>query len=81
MEGIYCYVDLKDNSIVYVGKDSNIDKKSRYYGEHFMKCRYCKKYKHIDDIFGYCHKYQAQATVYDNCERIRKIRNDDTSLN
>lgn len=32
MEGIYCYVDLKDNSIVYVGKDSNIDKKSRYYG-------------------------------------------------
>ena len=28
-KGIYCYVDKKDNQIVYVGKDSNIDKNKR----------------------------------------------------
>ena len=27
--GIYCYSDTKDNSVVYVGKDSHIDKDSR----------------------------------------------------
>ena len=29
MMGIYCYVDTMDNSVVYVGKDSNIDKGKR----------------------------------------------------
>ena len=29
-KGIYCYIDKKDNQIVYVGKDSNIDKKKRH---------------------------------------------------
>ena len=28
-KGIYCYIDKKDNQIVYVGKDSNIDKNKR----------------------------------------------------
>lgn len=31
MLGIYCYIDKKDNSIVYVGKDSNIHRKVRMY--------------------------------------------------
>ena len=29
MMGIYAYFDKKDNSVVYVGKDSNIDKGKR----------------------------------------------------
>lgn len=29
MKGIYCYKDLQTNEIIYVGKDSNIDKKKR----------------------------------------------------
>lgn len=29
-KGIYCYIDKKDNQIVYVGKDSNIDKNKRH---------------------------------------------------
>ena len=29
-KGIYCYIDKKDNQIVYIGKDSNIDKNKRY---------------------------------------------------
>ena len=29
-KGIYCYIDNKDNQVVYVGKDSNIDKKKRH---------------------------------------------------
>ena len=29
-KGIYCYIDKKGNQIVYVGKDSNIDKNKRH---------------------------------------------------
>lgn len=31
MKGIYCYTDIKTDEIVYIGKDSHIDEKSRYY--------------------------------------------------
>ena len=31
MKGIYCYIDTKNNSIVYIGKDSYIEKKKRHY--------------------------------------------------
>lgn len=31
MRGIYCYTDLKNDEIVYVGKDSNIHKNTRHY--------------------------------------------------
>ena len=46
MMGIYAYVDTKDNSVVYVGKDSHIDKgirrkahmwPSRYEGQKFNR--------------------------------------------
>ena len=30
MNGIYLYYDTKKNSVVYIGKDSNIDKKTRH---------------------------------------------------
>lgn len=39
MKGIYCYIDLKTDEIVYIGKDSNIDKKLRYYA-HKTPSRY-----------------------------------------
>lgn len=38
-KGIYCYIDKKDNQIVYVGKDSNIDKNKRY-KEHLAPSKY-----------------------------------------
>ena len=38
-KGIYCYIDKKDNQIVYVGKDSNIDKNKRH-REHFSPSKY-----------------------------------------
>lgn len=28
-KGIYCYIDKKNNKIVYIGKDSHIDKDRR----------------------------------------------------
>ena len=28
-KGIYCYIDNKNNKVVYIGKDSNIDKQKR----------------------------------------------------
>lgn len=37
--GIYCYIDKKDNQIVYVGKDSNIDKNMRH-KQHFQSSKH-----------------------------------------
>lgn len=36
-QGIYCYIDKKNNKIVYIGKDSYIDKKTRD-KDHKFKC-------------------------------------------
>ena len=38
-KGIYCYIDKKDNQIVYVGKDSNIDTNERH-KQHFQPSKY-----------------------------------------
>ena len=38
-KGIYCYIDKKDNQIVYVGKDSNIDKNKRH-RDHLALSKY-----------------------------------------
>lgn len=38
-KGIYCYIDKKDNQIVYVGKDSYIDKNKRH-KEHLQPSTY-----------------------------------------
>ena len=37
--GIYCYIDKKDNQIVYVGKDSYIDKNKRH-RHHLTSSKY-----------------------------------------
>lgn len=37
--GIYCYIDKKTNKVVYVGKDSYIDKNERH-KQHYQKSRY-----------------------------------------
>jgi len=39
MLGIYAYFDKKDNSVAYVGKDSNIEKNQRH-KEHLRPSRY-----------------------------------------
>ena len=42
MRGIYAYVDTMNNSVVYVGKDSNIDRCRRNY-EHMSPSAYNKQ--------------------------------------
>ena len=42
MKGIYCYIDNNDDSIVYVGKDSHIDKSFRH-KEHMRPSQYDKQ--------------------------------------
>ena len=37
--GIYCYIDRENDKIVYVGKDSNIDKNMRH-KQHFQSSKY-----------------------------------------
>lgn len=39
MNGIYCYIDNKDSSVVYVGKDSNIERSKRR-KDHISKSNY-----------------------------------------
>ena len=41
-KGVYCYIDKKDNQIVYVGKDSNIDTNERH-KQHFQPSKYDKQ--------------------------------------
>ena len=38
-KGIYCYLDTKQNEVVYIGKDSNIDKNKRH-RDHLAPFRY-----------------------------------------
>lgn len=40
--GIYCYIDLTNNKIVYIGKDSNIDRNIRH-KQHFHSSTYNKQ--------------------------------------
>lgn len=42
MLGIYAYFDKKDNSVVYVGKDTSIEKNKRH-REHLYKSNYNKQ--------------------------------------
>lgn len=46
-QGIYAYIDKKNNSIVYIGKDSYINKNKRF-NAHFAKCNY--NTQHINRI-------------------------------
>lgn len=39
MKGIYCYIDTKNNSIIYIGKDSHIDIEKRH-KEHIAPYSY-----------------------------------------
>ena len=48
--GIYCYIDKKDNSIIYIGKDSNI----------------CKNRRHRDHLMPYSYKLQKINQVLQN---------------
>ena len=40
MKGIYCYIDNKTDEIVYVGKDSKINKHNNRHYQHTRKCNY-----------------------------------------
>lgn len=41
-KGIYCYIDKENDKIVYVGKDSYINIKSRHY-DHIAPSNYDKQ--------------------------------------
>lgn len=45
--GIYCYIDKKDGSIVYIGKDSNIHKNKRHH-DHLKPSSY--NAQHINKV-------------------------------
>lgn len=45
--GIYCYVDKQDNSVIYVGKDSNIHKNRRHH-DHLQPGQYHRQ--HINKV-------------------------------
>ena len=38
-KGIYCYLDIKQDEIVYIGKDSHINKNQRH-KDHYKQCNY-----------------------------------------
>ena len=38
-KGIYCYLDIEQDKIVYIGKDSHIDKNQRH-KDHYKQCNY-----------------------------------------
>lgn len=38
-KGIYCYIDKTTNKVIYIGKDSHIDKNQRH-KQHHQKCNY-----------------------------------------
>lgn len=42
MNGIYCYINKENNRVVYVGKDSHIDRNQRH-KEHFFPSAYNKQ--------------------------------------
>lgn len=69
MLGIYCYVDKKDNSIVYVGKDSNIHEDKRH-KSHFHPSQYNKQ--QINRVLqNNPDRYTYQVLVFD-------VKDDDT---
>lgn len=37
-----------------------------------MKCKKCKQYKLIDNMFGYCKKFNEQALLTENCKIIKE---------
>ena len=61
--GIYCYSDKKDNSIVYVGKDSHIDTNNRKY-DHQSPSKY--EHQPFNRILqNNPNRYTYQVLVYD----------------
>ena len=63
MLGIYAYFDKKDNSVVYVGKDSSIEKNKRH-REHMYKSNYNKQV--INRILqNNPNRYTYQVLVWD----------------
>lgn len=61
--GIYCYIDRKDNKIIYVGKDSNIDAHKRH-NAHFYPSNY--SYQKINQVLqNNPDRYIYQVLVWD----------------
>ena len=36
-------------------------------------CRKCRQFKHYEDLFGYCRKYETQALITENCKIIKEM--------
>lgn len=65
VSGIYCYIDLTNNKIVYIGKDSNIDKNIRH--KHHLSPSHYKTQK-INQILQnnpnrYCYKILEKGQI------------------
>ena len=61
--GIYCYIDRKDNKIIYIGKDSSIDIHKRH-NAHFYPSNY--NYQKINQVLqNNPDRYIYQVLVWD----------------
>lgn len=61
--GIYCYIDRKDNKIIYIGKDSSIDIHKRH-NDHFYPSNY--NYQKINQVLqNNPDRYIYQVLVWD----------------
>lgn len=72
-KGIYCYIDNKNNDIVYVGKDSSIDKNVRH-KSHLSPSRY--NYQKINQILQNNidrYSYHILAFDVDTEERLNAL--------
>lgn len=63
MLGIYAYFDKKDNSVVYIGKDSNIDKNVRKYAHMKPSCYERQPFNRI--LQNNPNRYTYQVLVWD----------------
>lgn len=65
IQGIYCYIDKKTKEVVYIGKDSNIDKKRRYLA-HKTPYRYnSQPFNRIlqNNLDRYCYNVLEQGNI------------------
>lgn len=73
-KGIYCYYDTKKNSVVYVGKDSHIDKKARHRA-HYQPSR--KNEQKINIVLQNDLENNINRYTYVVLERNDDLTNDD----
>lgn len=75
-KGIYQYVDVKTDEVVYIGKDSNIDKNSRYYTHkapsHYNEQPFNRILQNNPDRYEYNILYSSDDTTKDILDTLER---------